>query len=430
MVKLTCYEQDLLNGKYGKDKQKAMEFIVEYALALGAEKLIEIKSVTGGLGSSKNILEDLKQNNYDIEKIFCEYKLNSSEKVEVTKVCVPTATLINLLDPHKTKELHISDDVKKYCNINEEYVKKLEMQCLYTCAPYLSGFIPMYGEHLAWMESSAVVMANSVFGARTNTESLESTGAASLVGRIPYWGLHIKENRYATYHIHIKTKIDSEFDYGLLGYCIGEIVQEKIPVITGLEKRPSFEELKHFGAALAASGGVELYHIVGVTPEADTLDEALGYKQPNNYIEIEENNLENVYKKINSPSNDLKVDFIVIGCPHASLTQVAEIVDKIKNKKININVKMWILIPYSIKGLCDRQGYTEIIQNFGAELLTDICPAIAGLLPNNVKNIATNSIKQAYYLTNLMNCNCWYGTLNNCISGAISGKWEGVFNGN
>ena len=419
MIYLTDYEKELLNGKHGKDKQKAMEFIVEYAIALGAEKLVEISSVTGGLGSSKNIMEDLEKENYDMEKIFCEYKLNSSEKVPVDKVVVPTTTLINLLDPKKTKELDISDKILKYCDINEEYAKKIGMQCLYTCAPYLSGFVPMYGEHLAWMESSAVIMANSVFGSRTNTESLESSGAASLVGRVPYWGLHIKENRYATYHIDVQADVSSEFDYGLLGYFIGKEVQEKIPVITGIKKRPSFDKLKHFGAAMAASGGVELYHIVGITPEAETFESAVGNKKIEKKIVVTEKELQEVYKEINEISPVEDIDTIIIGCPHASLNQIKEVVEKIENKKIDSKKEMWVLTSYAIKSLCDRQGYTEKIENFGARLLTDICPAIAGLLPKNSKNIVTNSIKQAHYLINLMNCNCKYASLDDCISEVI-----------
>lgn len=440
VVNLTSYEKELLSGKHGLDKKKAMEFMVEYAVALNAEKLIEIKSVAGGLGSSKHIMEDLKNNNYDLEKMFCEYKLNTSEKVKINEVCVPTTTLINLLDPKEIKSLEIDEEVEKYSLLNENYAKKIGMQVLYTCAPYLSGFIPMYGEHVAWMESSAVVMANSVFGARTNTESLESTGAASIIGRVPYWGLHIKENRYATYHIKVEGKIDSEFKFGLLGYYIGSIIQEKIPVITGIERRPKFEELKHFGAALAVSGGVELYHIVGVTPEANTLSEALGNREPKKTLVVTEKDLYEVYKKINFANkkgenkidknkiDENKIDFVLFGCPHSSLEQVKNIVQKIEGKKINKDVKMWILLPLSIKVLCDRQGYTKKLEDFGAKLLTDICPAISGLVPKSTKAVATNSIKQAHYLINLMNLKCSYGSLEECILSSISGKWEGEYN--
>lgn len=252
MVELTEYEKDLLNGIYGADKQKAMELIVEYAIALGAKKLVEVHSVTGGLGASKDIMADLKSNDYDMEKIYCEYKLNSSEKVSVNKVCVPTTTLINLLDFDKIDELEISEDIVKYCKIADNFSKKIGMQNLYTCAPYLSGFIPMYGEHLAWMESSAVIMANSVFGARTNTESLESTGAASIVGRIPYWGLHIKENRYADYHIKVEVDIDSEFEYGLLGYYIGETVQEKNSCNNWNHKKTYIRKIKTFWSCISS----------------------------------------------------------------------------------------------------------------------------------------------------------------------------------
>ena len=122
------------------------------------------------------------------------------------------------------------------------------------------------------MESSAVVYCNGVLGARTNTEGRESTGAASITGKIPYWGFHIDENRLGTHHVDVEVDVDDMMDWGLLGYGIGEVVQEDIPVLAGIRHTPSMIKLKHFGAAAASSGGVEMYHIPGVTPEADTME--------------------------------------------------------------------------------------------------------------------------------------------------------------
>ena len=102
-----------------------------------------------------------------------------------------------------------------------------------TCTPYQVGNVPVKGEHCAWMESSAVVYCNSVLGARTNTEGKESTGAAALTGRIPYWGYHITENRRGTHLVEVDIDVDDIMDWGLLGYYLGEIVQDEIPVLTG-----------------------------------------------------------------------------------------------------------------------------------------------------------------------------------------------------
>ena len=154
------------------------------------------------------------------------------------------------------------------------------IKILKTCTPYLAGNVPTRGEHCAWMESSAVVYCNSVIGARTNTEGRESTSAAMLTGKIPDWGLHRDENRYATHRIDVEVDVMSVMDWGMLGYFVGDVVGERIPVLVGRYGEPDLIRHKHFGAAAASSGGVEMYHIVGVTPEAADLEAALGSKSP------------------------------------------------------------------------------------------------------------------------------------------------------
>src|SRR5262245_39493756 len=126
------------------------------------------------------------------------------------------------------------------------------------------------------MESSAVVYANSVLGARTNCEGTASTGAASLTGKIPCWGNHLPENRYGTHLIEAAFPVADPMDWGMLGYFTGGLVQEGRPVVVGELSRPDLLELKHFGAAAASSGGVEMYHIPGITPEAGAVEAAFG----------------------------------------------------------------------------------------------------------------------------------------------------------
>ena len=128
------------------------------------------------------------------------------------------------------------------------------------------GNLPVRGEHCAWMESSAVIYCNSVLGARTNCEGTSSTGAASLTGKIPYWGNHIPENRYGTHLIDSTIPVKGFQEWGMFGYFVGGAVQEARPVIRGDWQQPDLADLKHFGAAAATSGGVELYHIPGITP--------------------------------------------------------------------------------------------------------------------------------------------------------------------
>jgi predicted aconitase len=426
-MKLTDHEKRMRNGELGPARQKAIEFIVEYATALNAPRLVPISSVVGGMGSSKFMIEFYKQSGGDMDAVFSEFNLNSSEKVEVPVLDVRTVTSINLTDPEQSLTIGVSEEIHDFCAASEHYAKAKGMQCLYTCAPYLSGLVPTFGEHLAWMESSAVAVANSVFGARTNTESLESAGASSLSGRTPYWGLHCPENRYANYHFQVETAITRDRDYGLLGYHIGETVHEGVPAVSGLENRPSFDELRHFGAASAASGGVELYHIVGVTSEAHSLESVSGGKPFRETFRVTEEDISLVYRRLNSRAGRSDVDFVVLGCPHYSLDQVGELVQLLSGRSISASVEMWVFVPFTIKSICSRQGYTEILDRAGVKLLTDTCPIVAGLSPEGTRIAATNSAKQAHYLPSVLNVECYFGSTSDCVEAACSGKWRGEF---
>jgi predicted aconitase len=173
----------------------------------------------------------------------------------------------------------VSEEIVQFYKKSEAPAAGLGVQIMNTCTPYQVGNIPTRGEHCAWMESSAVVYCNSVLGARTNTEGRESTGAAMLTGRIPYWGFHRDENRRGTLCVELDIEVESVQDWGLLGYYIGELgagARAGGAQPRGIGRVPNLPRLKHFGAAASSSGGVEMYHIAGVTPEALTLEQALG----------------------------------------------------------------------------------------------------------------------------------------------------------
>ena len=188
-----------------------------------------------------------------------------------------------LIGPMDTKHWQVqglSPEAHDAIEESESYSAAHGVHLMNTCTPYQVGNVPVKGEHCAWMESSAVVYVNSVLGARTNVEGRESTGAAMLTGKIPYWGFHLEENRFGTHLVQVREPVVSSMEWGLLGYYVGEVVQEGIPVLDGISETPNLVKLKHFGAAAASSGGVEMYHIPGTTVEARTLEEAFGPRTP------------------------------------------------------------------------------------------------------------------------------------------------------
>ena len=167
-----------------------------------------------------------------------------------------------------------------------------------------------------------MVYCNSVLGARTNCEGTASTGAASLTGKIPCWGNHLPENRHGTHLIESRTRSTAFLDWGMLGYFVGDVVQEDRPVVTGDLRRPDLADLKHFGAAAASSGGVEMYHIPGITPEAPTLEAAFGGRTIPEPV-VYGGRARAVYERLNDQGDSADVDFVLLGCPHASLDQIA-----------------------------------------------------------------------------------------------------------
>jgi predicted aconitase len=206
---------------------------------------------------------------------------------------------------------------------------------------------------------------------------------------------------------------------------VGEIVQERVPVLTGVRRTPNLIRLKHFGAAAASSGGVERYHIVDVTPEARSLKEAFGGAKPVGSLKYGEAERAEAYHNLNSSARDDNVDFVVLGCPHYSIEQVWAAARLLEGKKVHPGTHLWIFTPRAIKDIADRNGYTDIIAKAGATLMTDTCPCLGQVHPLGAKVVATDSAKQAHYLPAILGFETWFGSQADCIEAAITGRWRG-----
>jgi predicted aconitase len=264
-----------------------------------------------------------------------------------------------------------------------------------------------------------------VLGARTNTEGRESTGSAMLTGKIPYWGYHLDENRRGTHLIKLDIDVPSTFEWGLLGYFIGEQVQEKVPVVTGIRAVPNLQRLKHFGASASSSGGVEMYHLVGVTPEAPSLEQAFGGNRPLRTWHYGAAERRETWERLNSTAVDRDVDYVMLGCPHYSLEQIWEACQLLKGRTVHENSNLWIFTPRAIKAVADQNGYTKIIEDAGAHLMSDSCSAMSRAMPKGTRVAALDSAKHAHYLPAIMGVQAWFGTTADCIDAACTGCWNG-----
>ena len=421
-MQLTNHEKSLLNGDQGAAKQKAMDLLIRYGEALDAERLVETTNVAGAFNASTPSVKPIADKGMDT--VFSELNLDSDEVVEVPHMAVNTCQLITGIDNDNWKLQGVDPQLAELQKQSERFLGKRGVNLMATCTPYQVGNVPVKGEHCAWMESSAVIYCNSVLGARTNVEGKESTGAAALTGRIPYWGYHLPENRFGTHLIELDIEVDDMMDWGLLGYFIGYAVEEDIPVLNGARHQPNLIKLKHFGAAAASSGGVEMYHIPGVTPEADTIEEAFGPRSILETIRYGARERRETYEKIQS-ATDRKVDFIMLGCPHNSIEQMELIAHLLEGRKIHPDVQLWVHTPRAIRQVADRSGYCDVIREAGGVVMSDTCPAISRRLPPGVRVIATDSAKQAHYLPAIAKVQGWFGSVRDCVEAAVSGQWQG-----
>jgi predicted aconitase len=427
-MNLTDTEKRMLEGREGLAVQKALELLVRYGDALGAERLVDTNNVCGAVTAptpEKLELVKVKGLEHALNAGFSEMNLDSDVVIEVPRVKVYTCQLIQRFGPD-TAGLH--DGSLELLDLQEDSDKFFGARGVHimaTCTPYQVGNVPVKGEHCAWMESSAVVYCNSVLGARTNTEGRESTGAASLTGKIPYWGYHLTENRFGKYLVQVEVPTDSMMDWGLLGYYVGEIIQDDIPVLRGLLSQPDLAKLKHFGAAAASSGGVEMYHIPGVTPEAPSIESAFGHREPVHTLRYGKEERQTAYENLNASAKDRNVDFVMLGCPHDSIEQVWQAARLLEGKRLHPATELWIHTPRALRELADRSGYTKIVEEAGGHILSDSCPAISRLMPKGTEVVATDSAKQAHYLPAITGVQTWFGSLEDCVQAALTGKWSG-----
>jgi predicted aconitase len=427
-MNLTDAEKAMLDGADGPAKQKAMDLLVRYGEALGAERFVDTDNVAGVPGSSTlfltNYYKDRGGSSY--EAIFSLFDLDADEVVPVPKVRPNSCHLQGGMDPVLWREQGMSEEAWAHQMEDEAAVVDHGIQVLKTCTPYLVGNAPKFGDHCAWMESSAVVYCNSVIGARTNTEGRESTSAAMLTGKIPDWGFHQDAFRRGTHLIEVDVPVSSLFDWGMLGYFIGGEVQENIPVVTGKVSDAGVIRHKHFGAAAASSGGVELYHMVGITPEAPTVEAAFGGRRPGQTLRYGAAERKRTYEALNSNGTNPDVDYVMLGCPHAALEQLQEAARLLEGRKVSANSNLWIFTSRAVKAQADAQGLTKIIRDAGALVMTDTCSAIGQTMPKGTKVVALDSAKQAHYLPAIMGIEAWFGTTQDCINAALTGRWTGA----
>ena len=432
-MRLTDEERAMRDGRDGPAVARAMDLLIRYGQALGAEDLVPTHNVCGTVTATTPFMRDFALAQGGMDAVYSEFNLDSAEIVPVpTRVRAFSSHLQLGFDPHHPQEMGVGEQIVEFYRRSEALAAGMGVQMMNTCTPYQVGNVPTRGEHCAWMESSAVVYVNSVLGARTNTEGRESTNAAMLTGRIPNWGYHLDAPRRATHGVVLDMPVESVEDWGLLGYWMGDWVQDRVPVVVGpgpdghIGSVPNLPRLKHFGAAASSSGGVEMYHLVGITPEASTLAQATGGPSLRELHDVRHygpRELAATFEKINANGSERHVDYVMLGCPHYTIEQIWEAAQLLEGRHVHPGTALWIWTPRAIKSLSDRNGYTRTIEAAGGKILTDSCSAMSRAVPPGTRVVALDSAKQAHYLPAILGVQAWFGTTSQCIDAACTGRW-------
>lgn len=402
-MKLTRFEEDMLAGKEGKGCQVAMEIIVRLGELYGASELIPIAQahIDGCLYAAVG-----------------EAGLAFAEKLQSlgAKVRVPTTLNATSRDIDDWLEHGVAPEFAEKNTRMENAYLAMGAIPTWTCAPYQAGLIPRFGEQIAWAESNAILYANSVIGARTERYGDYTDICCAITGRVPNFGLHIKENRAGQVLVDCSNvSMENSADYfAVLGYLIGDLVKDKIPVIKGLPQWVTGDHLKSFCAAAASSGAVALFHMVGITPEAPDEQTAFQGRKPDEVIEVTEDMLKNSREQLSS-SQGGHVDVVLIGCPHASVPEVMHIATLLKGKKLRGDKELWIYTSRAANHWLTLSGIVPELEAKGVKVFKDTCFINTDLHMWNFTTVMTNSAKYAHYMTGRTGLNAVFAGLDECV---------------
>jgi len=419
-MRLTEEQREILEGKEGEILQQAMIDLVKYGTAMGAEEFVPVSSAHTFFMSPESIAQYFPPRRVQLtERQVAEF----CEKLCRLQVTAKTTVNPGPADLEKWRQMGATEATYRSLKQAAEISRRCGMLTNWTCIPHLVDNTPVLGEHCSWSESSALIYANSITAARTNREGGHASFFSGLLGLAPKYGLHLDENRKGTHLIDVQCTMEKRSDWGALGYFAGEKAGDGIPVFINL-RRPTVEEAKQLGAAINVPGGAPMFHIVGVTPEAPTMEAAFGRNEPIGRYLFDASVKKRVYDRANNQPEG-KVNMVFFGCPHATLYEVKEISRLLDGRRVAKGTKLWVMAAHPIRASAERLGYAQIIEESGAELLADGCLLTYYVYFDsqrpNLERVATDSLKHALGVRRSFGSKVFFGDTERCVQVAIEG---------
>lgn len=425
----------MLAGKFGPDKQKALENICKYAEALNVDELCEVSYSTMFVGSHQYLESCGKEDPVENFAAMNAMEGGDGQPIRLDSFCGSCVchTCVEAFDPAKAEKLGIPHSAWEK---NESYVKYCtDAGAIRTasCAPYLNGWIPLRGQHFVTTESSNVLLCNSLFGACGNPNGIEAAFWASICGRVPRYGKHIPENRLGTCLVNIETPVETLEEWDVLGYLVGKKAPKScVPVMTGQLVKPDLYKFKQFSAACAVVSDIDMVHVVGLTPEALTQEMAFGGREPQAELTLTAEDFAWARQQLccGTPG---PVHYVTLGCPHASIYEIQQMAEYLKGKHVAPGVHLHIWTNYAIRSLAKLNGFEQIINDAGGDLMAAHCPygifefpqVRDSLLPAS-GGLVADSVKQVADLPAMCSpdVRTYYGDRERCMDAAVNGYWR------
>ena len=413
-MRLSDEEKELLGGARGDIVAEALRGQIEVGDFFGAERFVPVSNV--------HMMGDIEV----MGEGGLEFLRRTAESG--ARCAVNTTTNARCFDFAHTGRLgQDPENVAKERDLIS-CLREIGVMTTDTCINYQAVYQPHLGEHVAWGDTGTVIYANSVLGARSNFESGPAALAASLTGRTPAYGFHLDENRGGNILVKVDANLESLSDWGAVGRLVGERHQDyqAVPVFTGIDPSPTADELKHLGASLASHGSMGMYHIVDVTPEARTEEDAFGGNEPLSAMTVTDDDLENLYADYDT--RDGRANLVVFSAPQLSLYELKTISELLEGEKISDSTSLIVTTNRGYRSSAEGLGYLGNIERAGGMVLEGVCfyilDGVARMRTDNGwDNLVTNSAK----LANIIKAHKYNPILRpteECVRVAITGRIE------
>jgi predicted aconitase len=410
ILQLTDHDDAALQGDGGPGHQLAMRIVVRLAEIMQAPRLRSITGAhidsclyhgTAGLDFARRLADD------------------------GATVSVPTTLNVSSLDLLHPELYRGDAETANASRLLMAQYERMGCRPTWTCAPYQLADRPGFGDHVAWAESNAIVFANSVLGARTHRYGDFIDIAAAVVGRVPDAGLHTDEARLGQILVDV-TGIPErvrELDvfYPMLGLVIGADVGTRIPVIVGLPPTTTEDQLKAIGSAGASSGSLAMFHAVGCTPEAATVDEAFGGRSPVRELTVTMADIRRERDHVTT-TTDAPLGAVSLGTPHYSTTQLGRLVERLAGRRVHPDVLVYVSTGRDVLAEADRHGWGAALADAGVQIVTDTCTYITPVMAEVHGAAITDSAKWAYYAPGNLGLDVVFGSVDDCVESAVAGR--------